>query len=158
MKCDLCGEEKLDVIQVTDHTELFDGAYCPECLRGALPALSEVEGPTESVEPARMETGRLPEKTEKSKYPKTETCLFVGGCLDGEWHEVEISERNIRVPCGSGITEHCTVQSYRLEHFACEKGIWGLFILDQMSLPEATERILKNYRPVKTESEERRRG
>ena len=40
MKCEMCGEESEYVIQVTDHTELFDGAYCPECLRGALPAES----------------------------------------------------------------------------------------------------------------------
>lgn len=40
MKCDLCDEESDEVERVLYHSELAAGAYCPACLRGALPAES----------------------------------------------------------------------------------------------------------------------
>lgn len=86
--------------------------------------------------------------------------LFIGGCADGQWHNVSDGYKHWIVPalpkpalqfvdipeaqCFTRVATH----QYRREWIVSGEMTWELFVDSRLTMPQAVQKLIENYRPT----------
>lgn len=90
--------------------------------------------------------------------------LFIGGCADGEWHDVPEGVLRYSVPylppllrlssCTDGdevppfVSLEFSVSDYRLETLVAGVNRWSCFVSEDLPVDAWISKLLENYRPL----------